>query len=404
MDARLSTFPASYDDAPPELKPVAVTRWTARLADPACEHDYRLHRFPDDRRRALLLMALVAIAGLLNLLVEIYIYRTGVGTVAGLIPPVSSTFLPLVGLVVISRVRSPWTLELLMILSASVGTVTRLSMLTLHPTMTFMWPTAMVGIIFVIYLYLPIGFVTSVALAGAFSVVAPAWWLASQGDMLPPDVFYRGLIWVTLANALAFIAANCLQRSLRQQYAQGLVLQELLSTDAMTGIANRRRFDGELEREWRRCARSGAPLSLLMIDVDHFKAYNDHCGHPQGDACLRQVARLLLDSAGRPGDLVARYGGEEFICLLPEIGGAGALAVASKLAAALREADIPHPRSPFGPRLTISIGVATANDLSGAPRALVAFADELLYAAKAAGRNQIKVGQLGGRSAPARAA
>jgi diguanylate cyclase (GGDEF)-like protein len=221
---------------------------------------------------------------------------------------------------------------------------------------------------------------------------------------LMPNEFYRGLIWLLLANALGYTAANSLQRSLRTQFAQSLVLQQLLSTDAMTGIANRRRFDAALEREWRRCQRAGAPLSMLMIDVDHFKAYNDHCGHPQGDACLRQVARLLFDTIGRPGDLVARYGGEEFICLLPEIGMAGALSVANKLSAALRHADIAHPRSPAGPRLTISIGVATAKNLSGRPKPLVAYADKLLYAAKAAGRNQVKVGQFGVKAAAAQAA
>lgn len=404
MDPRQTAFPASFDDAPPDLKPVAVTRWTARLVDPQCEHDYRLQRFTDDRRRALLLMALVAAAGVLNLLVELQTFRSGTSTFAGMIPPVASICLPLIGLFVIMRIRSPRVLETLMIVSASVGTVTRLSMLTLHPGMIGMWSTMMVGIIFVIYLYLPIDFVASVATAAGFSVIAPTWWHLSQGDLLAPEVFYRGLIWIGLANALGFIAANCLQRSLRTQYAQSLVLQELLSTDAMTGIANRRRFDDALEREWRRCARAGTPLSLLMIDVDHFKAYNDYCGHPQGDACLRQVARLLLDSVGRPGDLVARYGGEEFVCLLPSIGNAGALAVATKVAAALRNADIAHPRSPLGPRLTISIGVATANDLTVKAKTLVAFADKLLYAAKAAGRNQIKVGQLSAKATAKRAA
>ena len=188
------------------------------------------------------------------------------------------------------------------------------------------------------------------------------------------------------------------------QFAQSLLLQQLLSTDTLTGIANRRRFDDALEREWRRCRRTGTPISLLMIDVDHFKPYNDQFGHQQGDDCLRHVARLLVDGAGRPGDLVARYGGEEFLCMLPDSGMAGALAVANRLIAAVRQADIHHPRSPAGARLTISIGAATAKDLSGEPGALMAFADKLLYAAKAAGRNQVKVGALTAGKAAARAA
>ena len=226
-------------------------------------------------------------------------------------------------------------------------------------------------------------------------MLAPLWWRLALGPALPPDQFFRTLVWLLLANALGFVAANSLQRSLRAQFAQSLLLQQLLSTNSLTGIANRRRFDAALEREWRRCRRTGAPLSLLMIDVDHFKPYNDQLGHQQGDEALRQVARLLVDGVGRPGDLVARYGGEEFVCMLPENGMAAALAVANKLIELVRYANIYHPRSPAGARLTISIGVATTKDLSGEPATLMALADKLLYAAKAAGRNQVIVGSLG---------
>jgi diguanylate cyclase (GGDEF)-like protein len=404
MHTSPAVLPASFDAAPPELKPVAVTRWSARLADPQCERDYRVHRFTGDRRRALLLMTLVAVAGLLNFLVELYAYRHGASRLVALIPPFATICLPITGLLIVRRLRTPRMLELLMVAAAAVGTITRMVMVSLHPNITDMGPALMVGILFVNYLYLPIRFVTSVALAAAFSIVAPLWWSLSLGAALPPDQLYRVLVWLLLANALGFTAANSLQRSLRTQFAQSLLLQQLLSTDSLTGIANRRRFDSMLEREWRRCRRTGAPLSLLMIDVDHFKPYNDQFGHQQGDDCLRQVARLLLDGVARPGDLVARYGGEEFVCMLPDSGMAGALAVANKLAAAMRQADIYHPRSPAGARLTISIGVATARDLSGQPGALMGLADKLLYAAKAAGRNQVKVGQLTAGKAAARAA
>jgi diguanylate cyclase (GGDEF)-like protein len=221
------------------------------------------------------------------------------------------------------------------------------------------------------------------------------WWSLFYGATLGTEQVYFGILWITLANGLGFTAANTLQRSQRTQYAQSLMLKHLLSTDAMTGIGNRRRFDDALDREWRRCSRSEKPLSLLMIDVDHFKAYNDHCGHLEGDDCLRRVAWLLVDSVGRPGDLVARYGGEEFVCLLPEIGEAGARAVAAKLSGAIQEAAIPHPAFAENGRLTISIGVATVTDLSmQQPGEVVALADKLLYAAKAAGRDQVMTGSL----------
>jgi diguanylate cyclase (GGDEF)-like protein len=282
-----------------------------------------------------------------------------------------------------------------MIGSGLIGACARLALLTLQPPETAMWTTLSVAMILIVYLYLPVRFTVSIVLAAAFSVLALIWWFTIGEGKVPADVLMRGLIWVVLANALGFIAANSLQRSLRVQFAQGLLLQRLLSTDAMTNIANRRRFDDVLAREWRRCGRAGAPLSLLMIDVDHFKAYNDHSGHVEGDECLRQVAKILGEAAGRPGDLVARYGGEEFVCLLPETGVLGARAMADKLVDAVRHASIPHPCSPLGPRLTISVGSATAGGMHGDPTALVAFADKLLYAAKAGGRDQVMAGQLG---------
>ena len=394
-----SAFAASVDAPLSALQPVAVTRWSARLADPECERDYRLHRFADDRRRALLMMGLGAVAGGLNFLVELYAHLHGASHFDALIPPFATIWLPIAGMLVVFRVRTPRMLEILLLAGVAGGATMRLFMITLHHDMPSMGPTMMVGIVFVIYLYLPISFVSSVALAAAFSIVGPLWWSLSQGPALPPDQFYRTLVWLLLANAFGFIAANSLHRSLRMQFAQSLLLQQLLSTDSLTGIANRRRLDSALEREWRRCQRAKLPLSLLMIDVDHFKPYNDEFGHQQGDDCLRQVARLLLEGAGRPGDLLARYGGEEFVCLLPEVGQFGARTVANRLAATVKRAAIPHPLSPAGQRLTISIGVATVTDLNGAPEELIALADRLLYAAKDAGRDRVMAATLA-RSVP----
>jgi len=402
MDTR--TFSASFEAPPPELQPVAVTGWTAQLADPQIERDYRQHRFSEDRRRAMLLMGLAAVVNALNFMVELYAYSRGASIAPALIPPVTGVLLPIMGLLIVAQLSSPALLEAAMVVCAAVAIILRLGMVSLHPALTYMWPTLMVGLMFVIYLYMPVRLATSVGLAVVLSAVTPLWWSWSLGSALPPDELFRGITWLLFANALGFIAANSLQRSQRTQFAQSLVLQQLLSTDALTGIPNRRRFDAALAREWRRCARARAPLSLLMIDIDHFKAYNDHCGHQLGDQCLRQVAPLLVDGVGRPADLVARYGGEEFVCLLPEIGQAGARAVATRLIAALHRAAIPHPASPLGPRLTISIGVASAENLTGPDTALFALADKMLYAAKNAGRNQYALGQLDYRRLAARAA
>jgi len=160
--------------------------------------------------------------------------------------------------------------------------------------------------------------------------------------------------------------------------------------DALTGIANRRRFDAALEQESGRLARVGMPLALLMIDVDHFKTYNDNYGHPAGDECLRRIAQLLQRHARRPGDLVARYGGEEFAILLPNTDLAGARRLAEDVRAALISIMMPHQGNPAG-IVTVSIGlhaIAAGDKLHGAGW-LVECADQALYAAKAAGRNRV---------------
>lgn len=172
--------------------------------------------------------------------------------------------------------------------------------------------------------------------------------------------------------------------------AQGDFLRSLVFVDGLTGVANRRRFDEALLSEWRQCRRAGTPLALLMIDIDHFKRYNDHYGHPTGDACLQQVAAVLKAAMQRACDLVARYGGEEFVCLLPGCDQAPALAKAQALQAALAAQGIAHEASPTAAWVTLSIGVAVAQpQAGGSPAALVAAADAALYSAKHRGRNCI---------------
>ncbi|MCW2235791.1 PleD family two-component system response regulator [Azospirillum canadense] len=174
---------------------------------------------------------------------------------------------------------------------------------------------------------------------------------------------------------------------------QADLLRALSFIDGLTGIANRRRFDEALLREWRRCARSHLPLSLIMLDVDHFKAYNDHYGHQAGDECLRAVAGLLDEQVKRPGDLVARYGGEEFVCLLPETDADGAASVAERLRETVAGQRLPHALSPVADHVTISLGVASAlPQTDSSPDSLAQLADRLLYEAKRSGRNRVRSG------------
>lgn len=166
-------------------------------------------------------------------------------------------------------------------------------------------------------------------------------------------------------------------------------LEALASQDSLTGLANRRHFDEYLEKELLRSRRDGSALSLLLVDVDYFKAYNDHYGHPAGDRCLQQIADILRGSARRPADLVARYGGEELALVLPETDAEGARHFAEQLLVRLRRAQIPHAGSPFR-IVTASFGVATVHADSERPTSLqlIDEADRCLYQAKQDGRNR----------------
>lgn len=173
------------------------------------------------------------------------------------------------------------------------------------------------------------------------------------------------------------------------------MLSKLAMLDGLTGLPNRRAFDDQFEREWRRALRNGTEICLIMIDIDHFKQYNDAYGHLDGDGCLKLIASALEKRLDRPGDFVARYGGEEFVCLLPETSAQGGGVMAEKLRAAVQELGIPHQTSPTAPSVTISLGVACAvPGPSDTPEQLFDGADRLLYRAKREGRNRVACGQV----------
>lgn len=167
-------------------------------------------------------------------------------------------------------------------------------------------------------------------------------------------------------------------------------LQRLSSLDGLTGIANRRRFDEYLEQEWLRAARDGKRLALILIDIDHFKAYNDNYGHQGGDACLRRVARMLDGELKRAADVAARYGGEEFVIVLPDTDSQGAGIIAEKLRSTVEALQIEHTDSKTARYVTISLGVSSTLPRDGGiPAALIEMADEALYKAKENGRNRV---------------
>ena len=173
-------------------------------------------------------------------------------------------------------------------------------------------------------------------------------------------------------------------------------LQRAAYLDPLTKIANRRHFDSFLEKEWQRSVRNGGVLSLVVLDVDHFKLYNDSLGHPAGDTCLQQVAQAIDAHACRPGDLAARYGGEEFVMLFSETEADSAMLLAETIRATIEALHLPHPRSTTSAWITVSIGVATIrpHQLDNRETLFVA-ADRALYVAKEAGRNQVRATSSG---------
>jgi diguanylate cyclase (GGDEF)-like protein len=221
------------------------------------------------------------------------------------------------------------------------------------------------------------------------------------------------LLWVGIMFSRRLRAEVALQAHLREQIAaSNLALEEkvqmrtaeleaanrqleaLSATDGLTGLANRRKFDLEWEMEWQRAIRQGLPLAVAMVDVDQFKAYNDHYGHQMGDLCLKIVAQSLAKSVQRSGELAARYGGEEFVVILPGLDGTEAHTVMERLRAALQAQGLPHAKADVAGVVTISVGVASRVPQQGESSAsLVQAADAAMYQAKHQGRNRVVLAQ-----------
>jgi diguanylate cyclase (GGDEF)-like protein len=244
----------------------------------------------------------------------------------------------------------------------------------------------------------------------AASLDGKQWREADNGlRIVVQPYFYQTLWFIALASLIAILLVLALfrlrTRSLRVRQVEmaQLVTQRteelrlanehlsrLSFVDALTGLANRRRFNDALDEEWRRACRSQSSLALVMADIDGFKLYNDALGHQQGDHCLTAVASVFLRAAGRAGDLAARYGGEEMVFLMPQGDHGSALDMAESLRAACEALALPHPASPVSPVVTISLGVAAcipSTEVSA--QSLVAQADAALYRAKESGRNRV---------------
>ncbi|MFM2430859.1 MAG: hypothetical protein RLZZ511_2072 [Cyanobacteriota bacterium] len=208
-------------------------------------------------------------------------------------------------------------------------------------------------------------------------------------DGVSSDITERKHAEIILADYRQHLEQQVQERTIALQQANQ-ELERLATLDGLTQIANRRRFDQYLHQEWQRLAREQQPLSLILCDVDFFKRYNDHHGHPMGDCCLQQVAQAMSQVIKRPADLLARYGGEEFAVILPQTNRWGAMQVAESLRSAITQAAIAHGDSPISPQVSLSLGVATLfPTVDDAPELLLESADQALYLAKQQGRDRV---------------
>jgi len=206
------------------------------------------------------------------------------------------------------------------------------------------------------------------------------------------EVWLESTMRVTRKDNGSVDGVVAISRDITEQKQLETRLETLAIEDSLTGLANRRRFDERLNEEWARAYRDRSSLGLLMIDVDHFKSYNDEYGHPAGDACLRVVAKIIAAETQRVGDLAARYGGEEFAMLLPNTDAAGCARLGERIRSAVRDAGLVHASNPAASCVTVSVGGATcrpAFERTAGTGSLVEAADQALYAAKDAGRDQL---------------
>ncbi|UEB97859.1 diguanylate cyclase [Pseudomonas sp. HN2] len=239
-----------------------------------------------------------------------------------------------------------------------------------------------------IYAYRRLAGLPIVAAAGvSYEHVFAPWW-----SYVYQSVALVGTIILALA-ILGSLLYRQIQQLLVAEYELKIIRKELeviAHTDSLTSLANRRSFDLAMDKEWKRATRNQTSISVILLDIDLFKQYNDRYGHLSGDDCLVRVASIIAANVNRPGDFAARYGGEEFIVLLPDTELAGAVMVAENIRLSLLNANIQHSASPFG-IVTISSGVvSTSETLGESPKEFLIKADRLLYAAKSKGRNRVE--------------
>lgn len=379
-----------------ELARPPLTRWTAQLLDRDQEQRFREYNLVAQRRTALITLAAILVVNAAAFGFALLSRAQPEPTALRIIAQVVGTGVGITLAVALARERRHSWLR--WVISAAVVLMTALIavLVATGPNMGFRGAILVVGGVAVIYLAVPLRLTAVTAFALAYSAITVPIWLVVSAADAEVDVAYTALT-LALAHVLSFTEARRAQRERRVLFAQRETLLALSSVDPLTGLLNRRAADAELARAFAYWQRGGAPLAVLMVDIDHFKRLNDTQGHVAGDHALRLVADVIRSVMPMiPGQVAARYGGEEFICLLPGTSAAQATVVAGRILAGVRRIGIPLTAS-AGDRsiLTVSAGVAAATPSLPTPEALVDAADRQLYRAKGDGRNCVRTEPAG---------
>lgn len=378
-----------------ELTRPPLTRWTAELVDRDQERRFRAYNLRTQRRTALATLVVILTANAITFgyyfiggSIEMSPWRVGAQVTATAIG---------IGLVVgLARERRHIWLRYLVAGAVALLTTLIAVLIATGVGMGYHGAILVIGGVAVIYLTVPLNLLGVTGFAAVYSLVTVPLWLATVTPDSDVDIAYT-LMATAIAHALSIIEARRAQRERRVLFAQRETLMALSSVDPLTGLMNRRSVGIELDRAWQYWQRSDTPLSMLMVDIDHFKSLNDSQGHVAGDHALRLVADLIRGAMPMaPGQVAARYGGEEFLCLLPGLPVSEATVVAGKILASVRRLAIPLTATSGGRGIvTVSVGVAVADPAMAEPEELVAAADAQLYRAKHDGRNCVRTASTG---------
>lgn len=336
-------------------------------------------------------VALAIVLGLVGLLIVAIAIRAYPGAVpVGELLPFAVFALVLLATIVVSHMPRLGVLYRALVTavaaSAAVGSVV-LNLLTPEPSAQLAFAAIPVAIAFVYFaLGLKLRTASSLALWATALYAFGAWFAG-----LPYDILLNNVTVLLIACVICGIGGYMLEHALRTGYLEGQLLAELVDRDGLTGLFNRGAFDRYFEQVWNIARRQGETLSLLLVDIDHFKRFNDRHGHQAGDDCLRRVARCASGIARRPLDFAGRYGGEEFIVVLNGADFEDAMRLAASMLEYVRKLRIPHDDSDVGPVVTVSIGLATVYpaETDRSPEGVIQLADRSLYRAKRDGRNRV---------------